>query len=51
MTTPETTGQDNTGDSGERPDTRVIDKARVLAHLQQQLAELAKEAEADNGDA
>jgi hypothetical protein len=35
----------------EQPDTRVIDKPRVLAHLQQQLAELKQQEEAKHGNA
>jgi hypothetical protein len=51
MTTQESTTQVDTGLMPESPDLRVIDKPRVLAHLQQLLENLAKEAEADDGNA
>lgn len=40
-----------TPDSASPAKERVIDKPRVLAHLQQMLAELSKEKETDNGGA
>ena len=51
MTSEESNGQDGTGKSGLPPHKPAIDKESVLAHLRQQLEELAKEAEADNGNA
>jgi len=51
MTTQESTTQVNAGLMPESPDLRVIDKPRVRTHLQQLLEDLAKEAEADDGNA
>lgn len=51
MTQPVPNTLDNARDRGEQPDTRVIDKPRVLAHLLQQLDELDKQTEANDGDA
>jgi hypothetical protein len=51
MTSPESKTPDDAVLMTESPDVRVIDKPRVLSHLQQLLEDLAKEAEADDGDA
>jgi hypothetical protein len=51
MTTQESTIQVDAGLMPESPDLRVIDKPCVLTHLQQLLEDLAKEAEADDGNA
>jgi hypothetical protein len=51
MNSQESSSLDNARDNGEQPDARVIDKPRVLAHLLQQLDELEKQTEADDGDA
>jgi hypothetical protein len=50
MTTQESTTQGDAGLMPESPDQRVIDKPRVLTHLQQLLAELANEKGADHGN-
>ena len=51
MTTQESSTQVDAGLMPESPDMRIIDKPRVLAHLQQMLEDLAKEVEADHGNA
>lgn len=50
MTTQESTTEVDTGLMPESPDLRIIDKPRVLTHLQQLLAELANEKGADHGN-